>query len=104
MIVSMTYYGVTMNAGNMGGDFYLNFFLMALVEIPGISIAMVMLDRLGRRWSNAGSMIVGGLACLLTIPTALLGHSSMCMVLWPGMLIIKRILAHFIRQCMATQS
>ncbi|WAR08499.1 ORCT-like protein [Mya arenaria] len=77
MVVSMTYYGVTMNAGNIGGNFYLNFFLMGLVEIPGVMFAMLILDRLGRRWSNAGTMIAGGVACLSTIPTALLGSPSL---------------------------
>ena len=69
----MTYYGVTMNAGNMGGSFFLNFFLMGLAEIPGVFIGMAILDRLGRRWSNAGSMILGGVACVATIPVVLLG-------------------------------
>ena len=69
----MTYYGVTMNAGNLGGDFYLNFFLMGLAEIPGCFLPIFFLDRLGRRWSNGGSMILGGLACLATVPSVLLG-------------------------------
>lgn len=73
----MTYYGVTMNSGNMGGSFFLNFFLMGLAEIPGIFIGMALIDKTGRRWSNAGTMIVGGLACVATIPVVLLGGDSM---------------------------
>ena len=69
----MTYYGVTMNAGNMDGSFSLNFFLMGVAEIPGIIIGMAILDRIGRRWSNAGTLILGGVACVATIPVVLLG-------------------------------
>ena len=76
MIVSMTYYGVTMNAGNMAGDFYFNFFLMGLAEFPGVIIGMFVLNRIGRRWTNAGSMIIGGIACLATVPTVILGPIS----------------------------
>ncbi|KAL4232991.1 hypothetical protein ACF0H5_007677 [Mactra antiquata] len=78
MIVSMTYYGVTMNSGNMGGSFFLNFMLMGLVEIPGVFIGMALIDKTGRRWSNGGTMIVGGLACISTIPVVLLGNTSTC--------------------------
>ncbi|XP_060603609.1 organic cation transporter protein-like [Ruditapes philippinarum] len=77
MIVSMTYYGITMNAGNMGGSFFLNFFLMGFAELPGILVGMFILDRLGRRWSNAGSMILGDVACLATIPVVLLGGDEL---------------------------
>ena len=73
MIVSMTYYGVIMNSGNLAGDFYVNFFLMALAEIPGLLIGLAVLDKLGRRYSNSGSMIIGGLACICTIFTVVFG-------------------------------
>ena len=72
----MTYYGVTMNSGNLGGSFYLNFLLMGVAEIPGYLVGIALLDRIGRRWCNAGGLLVGGLACLATVPTVLLGHSS----------------------------
>ncbi|KAK3098129.1 hypothetical protein FSP39_016424 [Pinctada imbricata] len=49
MVVSMMYYGVTMHAGGMGGDFFLNFFLMAIVEFPAYSLAIILLDRMGRK-------------------------------------------------------
>lgn len=68
----MTYYGVTMNAGNLGGSFYLNFLLMGVAELPGYIIAIALLDKIGRRWCNGGSLIVGGVACIATVPTVLL--------------------------------
>ena len=84
MIVSMTYYGVIMNSGNLAGDFYVNFFLMALAEIPGLLIGLAVLDKLGRRYSNSGSMIIGGLACICTIFTVVFGGKGktwlLCMI------------------------
>ena len=79
-VVSMTYYGVIMNAGNLAGDFYFNFFLMALAEIPGNLIGLFILDRLGRRYSNGGSMCLGGIACICTIFTVLYGGKGK----WPS--------------------
>ncbi|WAR08498.1 OCTL-like protein [Mya arenaria] len=76
-VVSMTYYGVTMNASNLSGNFFLNFFLMGLAEIPGVFGGMLILDRLGRRWSNGGSMILGGIACLATIFPVLFGNDNL---------------------------
>lgn len=72
----MTYYGVTFNSGNIGGDFYLNLFLMGFVEIPGLFLGLWLIGRFGRRKSNSGTMIVAGVACLSTIPTAIIGSAS----------------------------
>lgn len=76
MAVSITYYGVTFNAGNMGGNFYLNLFLMGFVEIPGLTLGMYTMQRFGRRKANAGTMVMAGVACLSTIPTAVIGSQS----------------------------
>ena len=76
MIISMTYYGVTMNAGNLGGNFYLNFMLMGVAELPGYAVAILLLDRIGRRRCNGWSLIIGGLACIATVPTVLLASGS----------------------------
>lgn len=75
-IVSMMYYGVTMHAGNMGGDFYLNFFLLAVVEFPAYSLAIFLLDRIGRKKLHCSFMVLGGLACLSTIFPVLFGDKS----------------------------
>lgn len=77
MIVSMTYYGVIMNSGNLAGDFYFNFFLMALAEIPGLLIGLFVLDKIGRRYSNSGSMLLGGFACICTIFTVVYGGKEL---------------------------
>ena len=73
IIVSMTYYGVTMYAGNLGGNFYLNFFLLAVVEFPAKAFSIIFLDRLGRKWVHFIYMMLGGLACIGTIFTVIYG-------------------------------
>ncbi|XP_048771493.2 organic cation transporter protein-like [Ostrea edulis] len=76
-IVSMMYYGVTMHAGNMGGDFYLNFFLLAVVEFPAYALCIILLDRIGRKKLHCSFMVLGGLACLSTIFPVLFGDKSL---------------------------
>ncbi|CAC5395440.1 SLC22A4_5 [Mytilus coruscus] len=76
-VVSLMYYGVTMNVGNMGGDFYLNFFLLALIEFPAYSICIYLVDKIGRKKLHCGCMLLGGFACASTIFTVLFGGKSL---------------------------
>ena len=50
-INSGSYYGLTLNTKNLGGQFYLNLLISALVEIPAICaiIVAVMIWDVGRR-------------------------------------------------------
>lgn len=73
MVVSLMYYGVTMNSGNIGGNFFLNFFLFACMEYPAYAIAIFFLDKVGRKKLHCACMITGGAACLSTIFTVLFG-------------------------------
>ncbi|VDI31068.1 MFS transporter, OCT family, solute carrier family 22 (organic cation transporter), member 4/5 [Mytilus galloprovincialis] len=76
-VVSLMYYGVTMNVGNMGGDFYLNFFLLALIEFPAYSICIYLVDKIGRKKLHCGCMLLGGFACASTIFTVSFGGKSL---------------------------
>ncbi|XP_033741880.1 organic cation transporter protein-like [Pecten maximus] len=66
-IVSMSYYGLSLNAGNLGGNLYLNMMLSGLVEIPAYTMALLLVDRVGRKRIYSLSMIFGGCACASTI-------------------------------------
>ncbi|XP_078324705.1 organic cation transporter protein-like isoform X3 [Crassostrea virginica] len=70
-VVSMVYYGLSLNSGNLAGDFYLNFFLTGLVEFPAYTLCLVLLDRTGRKKLLCACMVLGGLACICTIFTVL---------------------------------
>ncbi|XP_050392935.1 organic cation transporter protein isoform X1 [Patella vulgata] len=72
MVVSMVYFGLSLNSDNLGaGSLFLNFFLVGLVEFPAYTVCILLLDRVGRKVLHVGSMIVGGVACGITIITIL---------------------------------
>ncbi|XP_033741882.1 organic cation transporter protein-like [Pecten maximus] len=73
-IVSMIYYGLSLNAGNLGGNFYLNMFLSGLVEVPANTMVLLFIDRVGRKKMYCLSMILGGCACASTIFPILYGE------------------------------
>ena len=79
----MVYYGVTMHTGNIGGNFYLNFFILGLVEIPAKLFVMATLHRSGRKRILCLCMLIGGIACLCTICTVLYGWPS-GFIVWRG--------------------
>jgi len=64
--VSMSYYGISFSAGNLAGDFFLNYELLMLVEIPAHVFSMFVMDKAGRRLTLTSGLIVSGLACLAT--------------------------------------
>ena len=72
----MVYYGVTMHTGNIGGDFYLNFFILAVVEVPAKLMVIATINRTGRKKIHCFCMTVGGVACLCTIFTVLYGGTG----------------------------
>ncbi|XP_013411039.1 organic cation transporter protein isoform X2 [Lingula anatina] len=69
-VVSMVYYGLSLNSGNLGGDIFLNFFLSGLVEFPAYCFCFC-IDKVGRKGPHVFGMLLGGSACLCTIFVAL---------------------------------
>nr|CAD7588640.1 unnamed protein product [Timema genevievae] len=64
---SGTYYGLSWNTSNLGGNDYLNFFISGAVEIPAYSFLLLTLNRWGRKSILCGCMLVGGVSLLLTL-------------------------------------
>ncbi|XP_060081315.1 organic cation transporter protein-like [Ylistrum balloti] len=75
-IVAMIYYGLSLNAGNLGGNFFFNMFLSGLVEIPANTTALLLLDRIGRKKTYFFSLMFGGCACASTILPILYGEKE----------------------------
>ncbi|XP_052089054.1 organic cation transporter protein-like isoform X2 [Mytilus californianus] len=74
IVIAMVYYGVTMHTGgNIGGNFFVNFFILAIVEVPANLLVIATLNRAGRKKIHCFCMIVGGIACLCTIFSVLFG-------------------------------
>ncbi|XP_055595322.1 organic cation transporter protein [Uranotaenia lowii] len=62
---SITYYGLSLSSGKLGGNPFLILFLMAIVEMPSYIAISFLLDKLGRRSITSSLMIVGGICCIV---------------------------------------
>ncbi|KAK7096861.1 organic cation transporter protein-like isoform X2 [Littorina saxatilis] len=67
MVASMTYYGLSLNAGTLGGSVYVNVVLMGLMDIAALVVCLLLLDRAGRRVLGAVWYLVAGVACTATL-------------------------------------
>ncbi|KAM7355230.1 SLC22A family member [Cochliomyia hominivorax] len=63
----LVYYGLSLNAVLLDGNKYNNFIFIAMVEIPGFLLPLVIMDRFGRRYSLFGCMFISGICCVSTI-------------------------------------
>ncbi|CAH1366931.1 organic cation transporter protein-like [Tenebrio molitor] len=64
---NITYYGLSWNTNNLGGNPYINFVISGAVEIPAYTFLLLTLNRWGRKFVMCGCMITAGLALLLTM-------------------------------------
>ncbi|KAF4533496.1 hypothetical protein B566_EDAN000981, partial [Ephemera danica] len=64
---SGSYYGLSWNTSNLGGNDYINFVISGAVEIPGYTFLLLALNRWGRKATLCRAMLVGGSALLLTL-------------------------------------
>ncbi|XP_035388418.1 solute carrier family 22 member 7 [Electrophorus electricus] len=62
--VASTYYGISFNIKGFELDFYLNQFLYGAVELPSKFLIYHLLDQIGRRKTEAGSLLLTS-SCLL---------------------------------------
>lgn len=63
---SATYYGLSWNTSNLGGNDLLNFVISGAVEFPAYTFLLFTLNRWGRRNILCGCMLIAGLMLLLT--------------------------------------
>ncbi|KAK3098265.1 hypothetical protein FSP39_017707 [Pinctada imbricata] len=71
LIVAMEFSGLSLNAGNLSGDVFLNFLLTSLAEVVGFCLCMALLNKVGRKPVYVGSLLIGGISLILTIFTTL---------------------------------
>ncbi|XP_072120593.1 organic cation/carnitine transporter 2-like isoform X1 [Mobula birostris] len=74
MIISMGYYGLSLNVPDLHGDDYLNCFLFGAAEIPANIATWFLLKKFSRRFSISGALFLGGSVLLFIqlIPSDLL--------------------------------
>ncbi|XP_023933285.1 organic cation transporter protein-like [Lingula anatina] len=66
MVNSNVYYGIALNTQGLGGNIYLNFALLGLAELPAFVLALLLLDRIGRRKVALLFYSVAGIGCILS--------------------------------------
>ncbi|KAJ3654670.1 hypothetical protein Zmor_013844 [Zophobas morio] len=64
---AFVFYGLSINSTSIGGNKYINFALVSLIEIPGYTMGWISIRTLGRRLSLVISLLLCGLTCTLTI-------------------------------------
>jgi len=62
----MGYYGITYSVTNLSGDFYLNYGLSMLIELPSGIAGIYSMKKFGHRNTLCGGLIFGGIASLVT--------------------------------------
>ncbi|KXJ10286.1 Organic cation transporter-like protein [Exaiptasia diaphana] len=62
LVVSMVYWGTLFSFDTFGGNRYLAFFLVAIVEVPSIFFTIKSMDRFGRKKSLLVSLILASIA------------------------------------------
>lgn len=67
IVNSATYYGLSWNTSNLGGNDLLNFVISGAVEFPAYTFLLFTLNRWGRRNILCGCMLTSGLMLLLTV-------------------------------------
>ncbi|XP_069836492.1 solute carrier family 22 member 15-like isoform X1 [Dendropsophus ebraccatus] len=68
-VCSLVYYGLTLNAGELKGNLYMNVAVYGLVEVPAFPLCLFFIEKSwsGRRKSTAAFLVFAGLACIFTM-------------------------------------
>ncbi|CAI9729387.1 organic cation transporter protein-like [Octopus vulgaris] len=76
VIVSLVYYGLTLNVGKLYGNFYVNYFLNSVAEFPGYILCILLLNRVGRKKLQTSMMVLAGVICIAGIFPILYGTKA----------------------------
>ncbi|KAF2986022.1 hypothetical protein EK904_002180, partial [Melospiza melodia maxima] len=79
MIISVGYFGLSLDTPNLHGDVYVNCFLSAVIEVPAYIISWLLLRNLPRRYSMAAALFLGG--CVLLFIQLVPSHLNVLSIL-----------------------
>uniref|UniRef100_A0A914UKL2 Uncharacterized protein n=1 Tax=Plectus sambesii TaxID=2011161 RepID=A0A914UKL2_9BILA len=66
-IVTLIYYGISLNPSAIAGDFYVSFILTGFVEVPALILLLLLLNKLGRKFLQSGGFMLCGLAFFIIV-------------------------------------
>ncbi|CAL1289262.1 unnamed protein product [Larinioides sclopetarius] len=61
----LVYFGLQYNLPNLEGNPFVTFFVLTIVEFPGLLSIWYLMEKWGRRWSSAFFLGLAGFACLV---------------------------------------
>lgn len=64
---SLGYFGLSLQVGDFGLDIYLTQLIFGAVEVPARLFCIFMMEWFGRKWSQLGTLVLGGLMCITII-------------------------------------
>ncbi|XP_004614679.2 solute carrier family 22 member 13 [Sorex araneus] len=64
---SLGYFGLGLQVGDFGLDIYLTQLIFGTVEVPARYSSIFLMQWLGRRWSQLGTLVLGGLMSIIII-------------------------------------
>nr|XP_006986796.2 solute carrier family 22 member 13 [Peromyscus maniculatus bairdii] len=64
---SLVYYGFSLQVGDFGLDIYLTQLIFGAVELPARYSSIFLMEKLGRKWSQLGSLTLAGIMCIVII-------------------------------------
>ncbi|XP_005082406.1 solute carrier family 22 member 13 [Mesocricetus auratus] len=64
---SLVYYAFSLQVGDFGLDIYLTQVIFGAVEVPARFSGILVMEKLGRKWSQLGSLTLAGVMCVLII-------------------------------------
>lgn len=64
IVITLGYYGISMNTGNLGSDIFVSLTLISLIEIPSYVVCIFIMDHLGRKPTLSISLFLTGIACI----------------------------------------
>eukprot|EP00095_Tigriopus_kingsejongensis_P002623 maker-scaffold290_size220039-snap-gene-0.6 protein:Tk02623 transcript:maker-scaffold290_size220039-snap-gene-0.6-mRNA-1 annotation:"solute carrier family 22 member 15-like" len=65
IVITLGYYGISMNTGNLGSDIYVSLALISLIEIPSYIVCIFLMDHLGRKPTLSASLFITGIPCII---------------------------------------
>ncbi|XP_077160356.1 solute carrier family 22 member 13-like [Paroedura picta] len=64
-VVSLVYYGMSLQIEDFGLDIYMTQFVFGAIEIPARFCGILLLQRIGRKKCQAGWFLLGGIVCMI---------------------------------------